>query len=405
MTYGFITTGGCATGELSWWPHAMTVPNRTSAMRFTVSPTLDYHAITATTPERLGHVHLFRLRRRHDEVSRRGRARDVAVLVHAFPQQRRERFAALVAQDLMLVPGADPPPVAAARLLLVRFGGNRPGHRERRVHRLVARGIRIDERDVIAAVLADHRELHAHARARSFVPRAVRSMRDVLRIVDGLVAPRDDESIVRRLQLQARRCVRHADAVVEPPRAVLLDRQVLLVVRRDILYRDAELEVISRAALERVIARVGVAEPHARDEVRRRLLVRLEVRVEREQDEAVLLRVEPAAGLAMREQAGDDLRDQIEVLVLENQRLEHHAVDAAVTRQQQVVAVLVAGREVRGARGLADVIQGVLDEGLALVGGGLVTGEQAKQPAVGLHRDLVGPAPLAQQQLTIREVD
>ena len=44
----------------------------------------------------------------------------------------------------------------------------------------------------------------------------------------------------------------------------------------------------------------------------------------------------------MREQARDELRDQIAVLLLLDQRLEHHAVDAAIAGEQQVRAVAVA---------------------------------------------------------------
>ena len=55
---------------------------------------------------------------------------------------------------------------------------------------------------MVAPVLVDHRQLHAHARAGLDVPRAVRVARDVLRIVDALVAALDDEAVVRRLELE-----------------------------------------------------------------------------------------------------------------------------------------------------------------------------------------------------------
>ena len=58
----------------------------------------------------------------------RRRARDVAVLVDALPEQRRERLDALVAHVLVLVPGAVPPPVrdrATSARLRIRAGSGR----------------------------------------------------------------------------------------------------------------------------------------------------------------------------------------------------------------------------------------------------------------------------------------
>ena len=67
-------------------------------------------AIARAAPERLRVVHLFGFRRRDDEVAGRRGARNVRVAVNAVPEQRRERFDALVAQVLVLVPGPRPPP-------------------------------------------------------------------------------------------------------------------------------------------------------------------------------------------------------------------------------------------------------------------------------------------------------
>src|SRR5262245_5397824 len=71
---------------------------------------LDYNACAPRSTERLGAVHLFGLGRRNHELTRRRCARDVDILMHAFPDERAERFDAFVAQVLMLVPSAIPPP-------------------------------------------------------------------------------------------------------------------------------------------------------------------------------------------------------------------------------------------------------------------------------------------------------
>ena len=111
------------------------------------------------------------------------------------------------------------------------------------------------------------------------------------------------------------------------------------------------------AAAEGVRARVALAEPGARHEVGRRLLVGLEVAVERQQHEDVLLRVRPAARLAVGEQAGHQLGDEVALRLVGDQRLEQDRVGAAVGVEQQVGAVAVGDREVRGAGGLGDAVR------------------------------------------------
>ena len=66
----------------------------------------------------------------------------------ALPQERGERLDPLVAEVLVLVPRAVPPPVSAARRLLLGVQRDRAGRREGRVHRLEAGRHRIDERDL-----------------------------------------------------------------------------------------------------------------------------------------------------------------------------------------------------------------------------------------------------------------
>src|SRR6185436_3467429 len=203
--------------------------------------------------ERLRHVHLLGLRRRHHEVSGRRRARHVLVRVHPLPQQRRERLHPLIPQVLVLVPRPVPPPVRPPGLLLARVLRDRSGHREGRVHRLEPRRQRIHQRHVVAPVLVHHRQLHPHPRPRLDLPRPVRLPRHVLRIIGPLVLPLDDEAVIGRRKRKARRRVRHSHPVVQPPRPVLLDRQVLLVVRRHVLHRDRDREVVRRPPLERVL--------------------------------------------------------------------------------------------------------------------------------------------------------
>src|SRR5258708_18004209 len=73
---------------------------------------LDPHVIAFPSSKSFRVVHLFRFRRRHDKGTRRRRARHVRILVHAFPQERGERFRPFVAQVLMLEP-LGPPPLPA----------------------------------------------------------------------------------------------------------------------------------------------------------------------------------------------------------------------------------------------------------------------------------------------------
>src|SRR5690606_16975938 len=69
-------------------------------------------SVACAAAEALGLVHLLGLGRWHDERTRRRRAGDEAVVVRAAVHDRRERLDALVAQVLMFVPRAAPPPRA-----------------------------------------------------------------------------------------------------------------------------------------------------------------------------------------------------------------------------------------------------------------------------------------------------
>ena len=109
---------------------------------------------------------------------------------------------------------------------------------------------------------------------------------------------------------------------------------------------------LGRAAPELVGARVAIAEPGAGHEVGGRLLVGLEVAVEGEEDEDVLLRVRPAAGRAVGEQALHELGDEVALRRVRDERLEQDRVGAPVGVEQQVRAVAVGDGEVGRARGL-----------------------------------------------------
>src|SRR5437588_1645988 len=72
---------------------------------------LHAHAVGLPATESLRRVHLLGLRGRDDEQPRSRRAGEVAVLVLALPQKRREGLGPLIPQVLVLVPGAAPEPV------------------------------------------------------------------------------------------------------------------------------------------------------------------------------------------------------------------------------------------------------------------------------------------------------
>jgi hypothetical protein len=107
----------------------------------------------------------------------------------------------------------------------------------------------------------------------------------------------------------------------------------------------------------------------------------VEVAVEGEEDEGVLLGVVPAAGDALGEQAADQLGDEVGLWVGADEGVEEDAVDAALGVEDEVGAVAVAGAEVGGAGGLADLIRDVAEDGLRF---GAVA-EHGEQPAESLE--------------------
>src|SRR5262249_44260611 len=109
---------------------------------------------------------------------------------------------------------------------------------------------------------------------------------------------------------------------------------------------------VGRAAPEFLASGEGVAQPGAGHEIGRGLLVDLEVAVEREQHEAVLLRVLPAPRLAMRKQAANDLRYQIALRTVADQGFQNDTVCAPVGMEHNLRAVFIRGRKMSRAGGL-----------------------------------------------------
>ena len=107
--------------------------------------------------------------------------------------------------------------------------------------------------------------------------------------------------------------------------------------------------------------------------------------------------------LRCAEQAGDDLRDEVALRLVGDQRLEHHRVGAAVGVEEQVRLVAVGDREVRGAGGLGHPVGQVAPDlrGSACDAG--VGGQQGQEPAEGLEGQLLH-ARLAQQAARPRHV-
>mgnify|MGYP000131360133 CR=1 FL=1 len=87
----------------------------------------------------------------------------------------------------------------------------------------------------------------------------------------------------------------HADPEIQASGAVLRDGEVALLHVGEELHRHVDVVPLRRPALELVIARVPISEPHLRDEVGRDVLVLGEVAVEGEEDERVLLGARPAS--------------------------------------------------------------------------------------------------------------
>ena len=236
--------------------------------------------------------------------------------------------------------------------------GQAAGRRKRRVQRLEAGGQRVDERHVVAPGGRHQGELDLHPRAGADPPAAVRIAPDVVRPVGARVAALDREAAIEGRERQVLRCVAQADPVVQAPRPLLCEHEIARATRRhQQRHRDLHVLALGAAAVERVRARVALAEPGARHEVGCRGLVGREVLVEREQHEYVLLRARPAARAAVREQAGDELRNEIALRLVGDERLEQDRVGAAVRVEQQVGAVAIGHREVRRPGRLAHAVR------------------------------------------------
>ena len=65
---------------------------------------LNFHEIRSRSAESFGMIHFFGFCGRHDELSRRCCARNVCVIINAFPEQRGKGFGAFVTEVLMLEP-------------------------------------------------------------------------------------------------------------------------------------------------------------------------------------------------------------------------------------------------------------------------------------------------------------
>src|SRR5437870_9365225 len=71
---------------------------------------LNAHAIRLASTKGFRVVHLFRFHGRNNKLARRRRARDIRIIVNSFPQERRERLRAIVAQVLVIEPNGTPQP-------------------------------------------------------------------------------------------------------------------------------------------------------------------------------------------------------------------------------------------------------------------------------------------------------
>ena len=71
---------------------------------------LHNHLVGGTAPKDFGRVHLFGLGRRDDKLTKRSGAGDIRIVVDAIPKQRGKGLGPFVAQVLVIIPGAPPPP-------------------------------------------------------------------------------------------------------------------------------------------------------------------------------------------------------------------------------------------------------------------------------------------------------
>src|SRR5262249_23670154 len=111
---------------------------------------LDNDAVSGASAKGFGVIHLLGFRWRHYKNTGSRRPCNVAVIVHAFPQQGSECLGSLVAQILMFVPGARPPPPSGSGRFLFGILRNRACCCELWIHRFEAGRYGIDKGDVVA---------------------------------------------------------------------------------------------------------------------------------------------------------------------------------------------------------------------------------------------------------------
>src|SRR2546423_13855318 len=157
----------------------------------------------------------------------------------------------------------------------------------------------------------------------------------------------------------------------------------------EVAHRHVELLALGRASAKLLLAREGIAQPSARDEVERRLLVSRKVSVEREKDEGVLLRVLPTPLRSVREKAARDLGNQIVCGLVCDERFEDDAVGASVRVEQKVIVVRIARREVRSARGLFGAVVEQASNRSDFHRGVRIARKNGQKPADGFERELV----------------
>jgi hypothetical protein len=91
---------------------------------------------------------------------------------------------------------------------------------------------------------------------------------------------------------------------------------------------------------------VSTSKPNARDEIRRDFFERVEIFIQRQQDEHIFLSTRPGAFDAMVKQAADEFWYQVIVGLSLYQRLKQYAVGSPIRIHDQPASVAVVGDKV-----------------------------------------------------------
>jgi hypothetical protein len=199
----------------------------------------------------------------------------------------------------------------------------------------------VNERHVISSRSCGHGDDDTHFLAELEVPVSALVFRHVTCAVDAFVSSCQFEAVACSLQAKIFRGVVHGQSEVQSARAFFCQDQVTVANVVQQLHGHVNDVRVSRAANVALFASKDFTEPDCRLEVGLIFLVDSKVLVQRNQNEAVLLRVVPTTGLTMCQKTLGDLGNDCVLLVNGQQRLEQDTVSSAVRMQHDIFAFLI----------------------------------------------------------------